>query len=56
MAAAATRPAFGDPSLRLVGHYLGTGPQIEALAVRDPARGRAPAGMDTAILATAGSR
>jgi quercetin dioxygenase-like cupin family protein len=54
MAAAATRPAFGDPSLRLVGHYLGTGPQIEALAVRDPARGRAPAGMDTAILAYSG--
>ncbi len=54
MAAAAARPAFGDPSLRLVGHYLGTGPQIEALAVRDPARGRAPAGMDTAILAYSG--
>jgi quercetin dioxygenase-like cupin family protein len=54
MAAAATRPGFGDPSLRLVGHYMGTGPQQEALAVHDPARGRAPAGMDTAILAYSG--
>ncbi len=54
MQAAARRPPFGDPSLRFVGHYLGTGPQQEALAVRDPARGRAPAGMDTAILAYSG--
>ena len=41
MDAAATRPPFGDPTLRLVGHYEGTGPQLEALAVTDPARGRA---------------
>lgn len=54
MAAAARRPPFGDPSLRLVGHYVGTPPQQEALAVADPARGRAPAGMDTAILAYSG--
>lgn len=54
MAAAATRPPFGDPTLRLIGHYEGTGPQIEALAVKDPARGRAPAGADTAILAYSG--
>jgi quercetin dioxygenase-like cupin family protein len=52
--AAARRPPFGDPSLRYVGHYEGTPPQAEALAVRDPARGRAPAGMDTAILAYSG--
>jgi quercetin dioxygenase-like cupin family protein len=54
MAAAARRPPFGDPTLRWVGHYLGTPPQLEALAVRDPARGRAPAGMDTAVLAYSG--
>ncbi len=54
MDAAATRPPFGDPTLRLVGHYGGTPPQLEALAVRDPARGRASAGMDTAILAYSG--
>jgi quercetin dioxygenase-like cupin family protein len=50
----ATRPAFGRPTLRLVGHYEGTPPQAEALAIRDPARGRRPAGMDTAILAYSG--
>ena len=44
----ATRP------LRLVGHYDGTPPQLEALRVNDPARGRAPAGADTAILAYSG--
>ena len=54
MAAAAVRPPFGDPTLRYVGHYDGTPPQAEALAVRDPARGRAPAGADTAILAYSG--
>ena len=53
---AATRPPFGDPTLRLVGHYDGTPPQLEALRVADPARGRAPAGMDTALSPTAGSR
>ena len=52
--ASAERPPFGDPTLRFVGHYEGTGPQIEALAVTDPARGRAPAGADTAILAYSG--
>ena len=52
--AAAARPPFGDPTLRWVGHYEGTPPQAEALAVRDPARGRASAGMDTAILAYSG--
>jgi quercetin dioxygenase-like cupin family protein len=48
------RPAFGDPQNRWVGHYLGTPPQAEALAVADPAHGRKPAGMDTAILAYSG--
>jgi quercetin dioxygenase-like cupin family protein len=52
--ATAAPPAFGDPTLRYVGHYEGTGPQQEALAVTDPARGRKPAGMDTAILAYSG--
>ena len=50
----AARPPFGDPSLRHVGHYDGTPPQAEALAVADPARGRRPAGMDTALLAYSG--
>jgi quercetin dioxygenase-like cupin family protein len=54
MEAAAERPPFGDPTLRYVGHYDGTPPQAEALAVRDAARGRAPAGMDSAILAYSG--
>ncbi len=54
MDAAARRPSWGDPTLRLVGHYDGTPPQLEALVVRDAARGRAPAGMDTAILAYSG--
>lgn len=52
--AAAARPALGDPTLRFVGHYEGTPPQAEALRVDDPARGRRPAGMDTALLAYSG--
>ena len=47
MDADAVRPPFGDPTLRLVGHYDGTPPQLDALRVDDPARGRAPAGADT---------
>jgi len=54
LVARAVRPRFGDPAVRYVGHYAGTGPQVEALAVTDPARGRKPAGMDTAILAYSG--
>ena len=42
--ARAARPPFGDPRLRLVGHYDGTPPQAEALALTDPARGRRPPG------------
>lgn len=44
-------PTFGFPTVRGVGHYGGTPPQLEALAVTGPARGRGPAGMDTALLA-----
>ncbi len=51
---AAEPPQLGHPSTRLVGHYEGTPPQLEALAVKDPARGRRPAGMDTAVLAYSG--
>jgi quercetin dioxygenase-like cupin family protein len=50
----AVRPAFGVPTLPHVGHYAGTPPQAEALALTDPARGRRPAGMDTALLAYSG--
>lgn len=50
----AARPVTGGPLSRLVGHYAGTPPQLDALAVTDPARGRAPAGMDSAILAYSG--
>jgi quercetin dioxygenase-like cupin family protein len=54
MDAAAVRPPFGDPTLRLVGHYEGTPPQVDALQVSDDPHGRAPAGADTAILAYSG--
>ena len=54
LAGRAERPRFGDPTLRLVGHYDGTPPQAEALRVTDPARGRKPAGMDIAVLAYSG--
>jgi quercetin dioxygenase-like cupin family protein len=49
-----TRPTLGDPTVRYVGHYDGTPPQAEALRLADPARGRRPAGMDTALLAYSG--
>jgi quercetin dioxygenase-like cupin family protein len=52
--ARAARPSFGDPRLRLVGHYDGTPPQAEALALTDPARGRTPAGRDTALTVYSG--
>lgn len=54
MGTVAARPPFGDPTLRLVGHYEGTPPQLETLRVKDEAHGRAPAGMDTALLAYSG--
>jgi quercetin dioxygenase-like cupin family protein len=53
-AARAERPRFGDPRVRFVGHYEGTPPQAEALRLADPARGRRPAGMDTALMAYSG--
>ena len=37
-----------------MGHYEGTPPQLETLRIKDQARGRAPAGMDTALLAYSG--
>jgi quercetin dioxygenase-like cupin family protein len=52
--AAARRPPFGDPTLRLVGHYAGTGPQLETLRIKDAARGRASAGRDTALVVYSG--
>lgn len=52
--ARARRPPFGDPTLRLVGHYEGTPPQLEALRLSDEARARRPAGIDTALLAYSG--
>ncbi len=52
--ARAGRPRFGSPALRWIGHYDGTPPQAEALRLDDPARGRKPAGMDTALLAYSG--
>lgn len=54
MDALAARPSFEDPTLRLVGHYDGTAPQVDALRVTDRPRDRAPAGMDTALLAYSG--
>ncbi len=54
MDAAAKRPRFGDPTLRLVGHYDGTGPQLETLRITDAARGRASAGRDTALVVYSG--
>jgi quercetin dioxygenase-like cupin family protein len=54
LAAIAVRPPFGDPTLRWVGHYDGTPPQAEALRLDDPARGRRPAGMDTALTVYSG--
>jgi quercetin dioxygenase-like cupin family protein len=47
-------PHLGAPTQRWFGHYEGTPPQDIALRLADPARGRAPAGMDTALLAYSG--
>jgi quercetin dioxygenase-like cupin family protein len=52
--ALADRPPFGDPRLRWIGHYAGTPPQAEAMALDDPARGRRPAGRDTALVVYSG--
>ena len=50
----AERPTIGDPRLRFIGHYDGTPPQAEALALGDPARGRRPVGRDTALVVYSG--
>ena len=52
--AALAKRVGSDPLARFVGHYDGTPPQLDALAVVDPGRGRAVAGMDTALLAYSG--
>ena len=54
LAERATRPSIGRPTTRYVGHYDGTPPQAEALALADPARGRDPIGADVALLAYSG--
>ncbi len=54
MAAAASRPRFGDPTLRLVGHDDGTPPQLESLRVSDDPRRRAPIGIDIAQRVSSG--
>jgi len=51
---AAVGPRFGDPTTRFVGHYDGTPPQLEALRIKDEARGRRPEGMDIALLVYSG--
>ena len=50
----ASLPDFRDPTVGHLGHYLGTPPQQEALVLSGPVRGRAPAGMDSALLAYSG--
>ncbi|MDQ3937553.1 MAG: cupin domain-containing protein [Chloroflexota bacterium] len=50
---AVEEPELG-PLLRYIGHYEGTPPQAEVLRLDEPARGRRPAGMDTALLAYSG--
>lgn len=52
--AAMAAPIGGGALARYVGHYDGTPPQLEALRLDDAARGRRPAGMDTALLAYSG--
>jgi quercetin dioxygenase-like cupin family protein len=54
LVAAAVPVTGGDPTVRYVGHYEGTPPQQEALRLDEPARGRRPAGADTALIAYSG--
>ena len=51
---AAAPPDLADPTLRLVGHYEGTEADHVNGAVSTPARGRASAGMNNALLAYSG--
>jgi mannose-6-phosphate isomerase-like protein (cupin superfamily) len=52
--APAVVPNFTSPTLRYVGHYLGSPPQYGAQVERGTERHRQPAGMDTALLAYSG--
>ena len=54
MDADAARPPFGDPTLRLVGHYDGHATAGRGAAGQGPGARPRPAGMDTAILAYSG--
>jgi len=47
-------PLEGGPTSRLVGHYEGTPPQMEALRLKDRPRGRPTAGRDTALVVYSG--
>jgi quercetin dioxygenase-like cupin family protein len=49
----AERPV-GAPLGRFIGHYAGTPPQAQALALAEPPERRTPAGMDTALLVYSG--
>jgi quercetin dioxygenase-like cupin family protein len=52
---AALAPALPTgPTARLVGHYEGTPPQMEALKLKDRPRGRPTAGRDTALVVYSG--
>jgi quercetin dioxygenase-like cupin family protein len=51
----ASAPALAvGPTARLVGHYEGTPPQMEALRLQDRPRGRPTAGRDTALVVYSG--
>lgn len=52
--AAAAPPLTVGPTSRLVGHYEGTPPQMDALRLRDRPRGRPTAGRDTALVVYSG--
>ena len=52
--APASVPNFTDPTVRYVGHYLGSPPQHIAMSLRGSEHRRRPAGMDTALLAYSG--
>jgi quercetin dioxygenase-like cupin family protein len=54
LTAKASPPDLADATLRLVGHYVGTSPDHVTETTGSPARGRASAGMNTALLAYSG--
>jgi quercetin dioxygenase-like cupin family protein len=54
LAARAVPLSQADVTRRYVGHYEGTPPQLDALRLSEPARGRRPAGADTALIAYSG--